>query len=91
MIFILLPSCKLSLLVRIDAEGDEAVVSVVGQCVGNHGDHHDDVLASLLHREEGDDVVGETLPAEALEQNPTNAQLQGQADEETADKEHQLT
>ena len=72
-------------------EGDEAVVHVVGQCVGNHGNYHDDVLAGLLHREEGDDVIGQVLPAESLEQNPADAQLQGQANQEATDKEEKLS
>ena len=75
----------------IDTEGDETVVDVVGQRVSYHGKNHDNVLTCLLHREEGDDVVGQVLPAQAFEQDPAHAQLQCQADQETADKQQQFT
>ena len=75
----------------VNAEGDSAVIDVVGKRIGYHGNNHDDVLAGLLHREEGDDVVRQALPAQALQQYPAHAQLQGQAQEEAADKEHELT
>ena len=71
-------------------EGDEAVVGVVGEGVHDHGENHDYVLSGFLHREEGDDIVGEVLPAESLKQYPADAQLQSQTDEETADEEEEL-
>ena len=74
----------------VNAEGDKAVVGIVGQRVNHHSKYHDDVLTSLSHREERDDVIGQALPAQALEQNPTDAQLQCQTDQEATDKEQQL-
>ena len=75
----------------IDTEGDETVVGVIGQGIEHHGENHDDVLSCLLHGEEGDDIVAHVLPAEALEQDPADAQLQGKADEETANEQQELT
>ena len=80
----------MNLFFGIDPEGDEAVVGVVGQRVNDHSEYHNDVLTSLLHREEGDDVVGQVLPAETLEQDPADTQLQCQTDEETTDEEEEL-
>ena len=75
----------------VNAEGDKAVVNVIGQRVGNHGYNHNDVLTGLLHREEWDNVVGKILPAQALEQYPADAQLQCQTNEESTNKQQQLT
>ena len=74
----------------IDSEGDAAIVGIVRQRVNHHGENHDNVLTSLLHREERDDVVGQVFPTESFEQNPADAQLQRQADQETAYKQQQL-
>ncbi len=57
----------------LDAECDETIVGIVGQGVENHGENHDDILTSLLHREEGDDIVWQILPAKTLKQDPTDA------------------
>ena len=75
----------------IDTEGDEAVIGVIGKRVNHHGEYHDDVLTSLHHREEGDDVVGEVLPAESFKQNPADTELQSKADKETAHEQEELT
>ena len=50
----------------VDAEGNEAVVHIVGQSVGYHGKDHNDVLAGLLHREEGYHIVGQVFPTETF-------------------------
>lgn len=87
MITRLLVSCFLF----VDAEGDGAIVDVVGKGVSHHGDHHDDVLTCLLHREEGNDVVGQILPAESFKQYPADTKLQSKTQEETADEKQQLS
>ena len=72
-------------------ERDAAVVGVVGQRINNHGENHNDVLASFLHREEGDNVIGKALPSHSLKQNPANAQLQGKTHQESANEKQQFT
>ena len=74
-----------------DAEGDCAVINVVGKSVNHHGKNHNDILAGLLHREEGNDAVAQVLPAQALKENPADAKLQSKTDEEAAYKEEQFT
>ena len=69
-----------SLFSRRDTESDETVVGVIGQCIGHHSDKHDDVLTSLLHGEERNDVIRQVFPTETLEKNPADTQLQGKTD-----------
>ena len=73
------------------AESDKAVVGVIGKRINNHSEKHNDVLARLLHGEEGNNIVGQTLPTEALKQYPADNELQSKANQETADEEQQLS
>ena len=74
----------------VDTEGNRAVVDIVGQCIGHHGNHHDDILACLLHGEEWDDIVRKVLPAKSLKENPADAELQSEANEETTHEQQQF-
>ena len=74
----------------MDAEGDETVVGIIGQGIENHGENHNDILASLLHGEEWNDVIGQVFPSKTLKQYPADAQLQREANEETAYKKEEF-
>ena len=67
------------------AEGDEAVVGVIGEGVENHTDDHDDILSCVLHREPG--YFSHILHAATLEEYQTDETLQHPAEEKSSDEE----